>query len=46
LNARGSIIVAALLAIATPASADCTKDTDCKGDRVCIKSECVDPKAK
>jgi len=43
LNARGSIIVAALLAIATPASADCTKDTDCKGDRVCDAGVCRAP---
>ena len=21
--------------------ADCTKDTDCKGDRICVKGECV-----
>ncbi len=23
--------------------AQCTKDTDCKGDRVCVNGECVDP---
>lgn len=25
------------------ASAQCTKDTDCKGDRICLKGSCVDP---
>ncbi len=23
----------------------CTKDTDCKGDRICVKSACADPGA-
>jgi uncharacterized protein len=27
-----------------PAPAGCGKDTDCKGDRVCVKGECVAPK--
>lgn len=27
----------------TLALAQCTKDTDCKGDRVCTAGECVDP---
>jgi ankyrin repeat protein len=26
-----------------PAPAGCGKDTDCKGDRVCVKGECVEP---
>ena len=27
-----------------PAPAGCGKDTDCKGDRICVKGECVAPK--
>ncbi len=26
-----------------PGTAGCTKDVDCKGDRVCSRGECVDP---
>ena len=26
-----------------PAYAQCTKDTECKGDRVCVHGECVEP---
>lgn len=26
-----------------PSTAGCTYDTQCKGDRICVKSECVDP---
>lgn len=29
---------------ASPATAGgCAKDTDCKGDRICVKGSCVDP---
>jgi hypothetical protein len=28
---------------ATPCLTGCGKDTDCKGDRICVKGECVDP---
>lgn len=31
---------------AAPAAGGCTKDTDCKGDRVCVKGDCVDPAPK
>lgn len=31
--------------LATPAWAGCTKDTECKGDRVCEQGACVDPQA-
>ncbi|MEI7703082.1 MAG: hypothetical protein WCK73_00635 [Deltaproteobacteria bacterium] len=24
----------------------CGKDTDCKGDRICVKGECIDPPAR
>jgi hypothetical protein len=27
----------------SPVGAGCSKDTDCKGNRVCTKGECVDP---
>ncbi len=27
-------------------SAGCSKDTDCKGDRVCVQGQCADPLAK
>jgi hypothetical protein len=30
-------------AATAPAAAGCAKDTDCKGDRICVKRECVDP---
>lgn len=30
---------------AMPAFAQCTKDTDCKGDRICSKGMCVEPNA-
>lgn len=29
-----------------PAATGCVKDTDCKGERVCAKGECVEPAAK
>jgi hypothetical protein len=30
----------------TPTSgAGCSKDTDCKGDRICVQGQCADPKA-
>ena len=28
---------------APPPAAGCGKDTDCKGDRICVKGECVEP---
>jgi len=28
---------------ASPCLTGCGKDTDCKGDRICVKGECVDP---
>lgn len=31
---------------AEPTVSGCTKDTDCKGERVCVKGECVEPGAK
>ena len=33
-------------ALPSPAASGCSKDTDCKGDRVCVKGECADPAAK
>lgn len=31
---------------ATPCLTGCGKDTDCKGARICVKGECVDPPEK
>lgn len=36
----GSLLV---LCLVLDARAQCTKDTDCKGDRICSRGECVDP---
>lgn len=33
----------ALIALATVSEAGCEKDTDCKGDRLCIDEVCTDP---
>lgn len=33
----------AILSVSTLARGECTKDTDCKGDRVCTAGACVDP---
>jgi hypothetical protein len=30
---------------ASPAGSGCTKDTDCKGDRICVQGACTDPPA-
>ena len=30
---------------ATGGASACTKDTDCKGDRICTRGACVDPNA-
>ena len=32
-----------VLSVTSLARADCTKDTDCKGDRVCTAGVCVEP---
>jgi hypothetical protein len=37
-------MVCSLLAFASSARAECTKDTDCKGDRVCNAGACTDPR--
>ncbi|HZP65754.1 MAG TPA: hypothetical protein VFB32_05545 [Rudaea sp.] len=34
---------ALVVALCANARADCTKDTDCKGDRVCENGRCVNP---
>jgi hypothetical protein len=31
---------------ATPSGTGCSKDTDCKGDRVCVQGQCADPAAR
>lgn len=37
------LLVFGLAAYSQSLSAQCSKDTDCKGDRVCVKGVCVDP---
>src|SRR5690349_15729158 len=37
--------MAGVLLISATSHAACTKDTDCKGDRVCEEGACVDPPA-
>jgi len=39
-----SIIVGSTLFFSVEALAQCTKDTDCKGDRICKDGACADPK--
>lgn len=36
-----SLIFIPTLLFSSGLFADCTKDTDCKGDRICVKGECV-----
>ena len=43
LRVLGTTLSALLCLHASSARAQCTKDTDCKGDRVCQKGDCVDP---
>jgi hypothetical protein len=46
LTSASRISLVLLLSVVTPiATAQCTKDTDCKGNRVCVKGGCVDPAA-
>jgi len=39
----GALLVASVAAASARADDGCTKDTDCKGDRICFRRECVDP---
>lgn len=39
----GFLLAACAAAVSGSAHADCARDTDCKGDRVCINGACVDP---
>jgi hypothetical protein len=44
---RGALVAVmgcSLLAWGSPARAECTKDTDCKGDRVCNAGVCTEPR--
>jgi hypothetical protein len=40
------ILVVGVCGLSTAAYAQCTRDTDCKGDRVCDQGVCVDPDAR
>jgi len=41
---KSTIAVFLGILLAVPASwAQCTKDTDCKGNRICVNGECVEP---
>lgn len=41
---KGEAVAAALLLlVACPVYAQCSKDTDCKGDRICVKGACTSP---
>jgi hypothetical protein len=39
----GSLLI---MCLALEAHGGCTKDTDCKGDRICVDGDCVDPSPK
>lgn len=43
---RAVYVVALTLALTPGAFAQCSKDTDCKGDRVCVNGTCTDPSTK
>lgn len=38
-----AVSLATLVGLSGEARADCTKDNECKGDRICVKGLCVDP---
>jgi hypothetical protein len=38
-------IIVALSLCALPASGQCTKDMDCKGNRICLNGQCVEPQS-
>jgi hypothetical protein len=39
-----TILATLLVAFAPPVNAQCTKDTDCKGDRICERGVCMSPR--
>jgi hypothetical protein len=43
---RATFLVVLTLALPSEAFAQCTKDADCKGDRVCVNGTCTDPATK
>jgi hypothetical protein len=43
---RSIFVVPLTFALASGAFAQCAKDTDCKGDRVCVNGTCTDPSTK
>lgn len=38
-----AVAASAALTLGGPAHAQCSKDTDCKGDRICVEGVCVEP---
>lgn len=45
INALPVLFIIIATALQMPASAKCGKDTDCKGDRICVDGECISPLA-
>ncbi len=45
-SAGSSVAPGTLAPAAVPATVGCSKDTDCKGDRICVSAQCVDPPPK
>jgi hypothetical protein len=41
-----SAVTAATPTAAAPSGSGCSKDIDCKGDRVCVQGQCADPAAR
>lgn len=48
MQTKGIALLGGLLLAVTAARADegCTKDTDCKGERICVQHQCVQPPAR
>jgi len=42
-SALAALVISVFLSSTGPAFGQCTKDTDCKGNRICVKGSCIDP---